>query len=81
MFQHAPARAVLAARIHALKNQEHGLTGVGIEQRLQLANATRALVGFGFGLVLLQATGIAGIEICEANLSVDNDGLLFHFFD
>jgi len=60
-------RAVLSARVHALKNDQQGARAVSIQPFLQLIELGNVLgrSGFGFGLpglALFVGTGIVGIK-------------------
>ena len=81
---HEPIRIVwhsgepLAAGVQALKDQEGSVSGTGVQQVLQIANALSKVVSLLFGLSLVQTPAKIGIEILKSDCRFGNQGLLFH---
>ena len=67
--------AVLAARVHALQDDDERAVGVGVELGLEVTDAPEQLVGRRPGLFLGEPEGLRRIEVFDTDLGLDLDGL------
>ena len=67
-IEDVPDRAVLAARVRALQDDEQGALAFGIESVLKLVNDGGVLSGLRLGLALVRKrAGVGGIALGEAH--------------
>ncbi len=71
-------RAVFAACVHALEQQDDRVRGIRIQQLLQFAQSTTEFLGLRLRFFFVQSTGVAGVEVLEPNSIFCDDGLGVH---
>ena len=67
-FEHPATGSVFAAAIHALQQNDYRVRRVGIKQVLQFADAPAKPRGFLACPVLVQPSGVIGVEVLKSNL-------------
>src|SRR5439155_27325693 len=81
--RHLLHRAVVAASLHALENNEQRPARIGIESFLEPAESRDALArgcfGFRFSFFFLRVVvGVVGIDLAKIEFGTRLDAILFH---
>jgi hypothetical protein len=78
VFQDGAGRAVLAAGIDALKNQQQGMAGVRVQQLLQLPDSPAQFLDLLLRFRFVPSAAITRIKPPEPDFSPEHNGVAIH---